>query len=239
MFPRVRLPAVFQTRSAAAALLLGAGLCLTAAPGGALAQAATPQAAAPSGNPTRGMGPLSADDRAIVKRAEEYLNGIQTMEARFTQVDSANKRATGKIYLSRPGRMRFEYDPPGPVLIVANGRHLIHYDRDLKTASYINQRDTPAWFLLSPKIEMQGDVTVTEVARREDRILITLIKTSEPNQGAVTLVFSENPMRLEQWAVSDAQGVVTYVTLRDATFGTPIANERFVFDEPVWTDRPR
>ena len=237
MSPNVRLPAIFRRGGLSALLFLGAGLTLTTPLGtGAFAQAAPAQAGTSA---THSMGPLTADDRAVVKRAEEYLNDIQTMEARFTQFDSADKRATGKIYLSRPGRMRFEYDPPVPVLIVANGRHLIHYDRDLKTASYINQRDTPAWFLLSPKIEMQGDVTVTEVARRENRILITLIKTSEPNQGAVTLVFSENPMRLEQWAVSDAQGIVTYVTLRDATFGAPIASERFVFDEPVWTDRPR
>jgi len=239
MFPSARLPNVLPTvpriRGVATALLVGAGLCLTAAPG----NGASAQTAAKAGAAMRNMAPLSAEDRAIVKRAEEYLNGIQTMEARFTQVDSANKRATGMIYLSRPGRMRFQYDPPVPVLIVANGRHLIHYDRDLKTASYINQRDTPAWFLLSPKIEMQGDVTVTEVKRRDDRVLITLIKTSEPNQGTVTLVFSENPMRLEQWAVSDAQGVVTYVTLRDAKFGVPIDDARFVFDEPVWTDRPR
>lgn len=187
----------------------------------------------------RAMAPLTAEDRDLVKRAEVYLNGIDTMEGRFSQVDSANKRATGAIYLSRPGRLRFEYDAPVPVLIVANGRHLIHYDRDLKTASYINQRDTPAWFLLSPKIEMQGDVTVTDVRRRDGKVLITLIKTSEPNQGSVTLAFSEDPMRLEQWAVSDAQGIVTYVTLQDAKFGTKIADSRFVFNEPVWTDKQR
>src|SRR3546814_9698952 len=92
----------------------------------------------------RGMQPLSPEDRAVVERFEAYLNSIDALEARFSQVDSQNKRATGKIYLSRPGKLRFEYDPPVPVLIVANGRFLIHYDRELKTASYINQRDTPA-----------------------------------------------------------------------------------------------
>lgn len=238
MFPSVRLHRPTRIRGFASALVLAAGLTAGALPASAPASAQT--ATAKPGEAARGgMAPLSAEDRALVKQAETYLNGVETMEAQFTQVDSANKRATGKIYLARPGRMRFEYDPPVPVLIVANGRHLIHYDRDLKTASYINQRDTPAWFLLSPKIELQGDVTVTDVRRREGRVLISIIKTSEPNQGTVTLVFDENPMRLAQWAVSDAQGVVTYVTLRDPKFGTKIEDSRFEFNEPVWSDRPR
>lgn len=195
------------------------------------------QATAQRSEAGRGMRPLSAEDRAVVKRVEDYLNSIDTLEARFSQVDSQNTRATGKIYLSRPGRLRFEYDPPVPVLIVANGRFLIHYDRDLKTASYINQRDTPAWFLLSPTVELRGDVTVTDVQRQDGKALVTIIKTSEPDQGRVTLVLEENPMRLVQWAVSDAQGVVTYVSLQDAEFGKPIDTERFQFDEPVWTDQ--
>ncbi len=181
--------------------------------------------------------PLSSDDRAILKRVQDYLNSIDTLEARFTQVDSTNKKASGRIYLSRPGKLRFEYDPPVPVLIVTDGRFLIHYDRDLKTASRISQRDTPAWFLLSPTVELQGDVTVTEVSRSKDKVLITLVKTSEPGQGRVTLVLNEDPMQLEQWAVTDAQGIVTYVTLEDAEFGKSIASSRFTFNEPVWTDK--
>lgn len=181
--------------------------------------------------------PLSPDDRAILKRVQDYLNSIETLEARFTQVDSTNKKASGRIYLSRPGKLRFEYDPPVPVLIVTDGRFLIHYDRDLKTASRISQRDTPAWFLLSPTVELQGDVTVTEVNRSKDKVLVTLVKTSEPGQGRVTLVLNEDPMQLEQWAVTDAQGIVTYVTLEDAEFGKPIDSSRFTFNEPVWTDK--
>ena len=61
---------------------------------------------------------------AALQRVEDYLNSISTLNARFQQVDSNNKRASGRIYIQKPGKLRFEYDPPTPVLIVANGRHL-------------------------------------------------------------------------------------------------------------------
>ncbi|MFN4087709.1 MAG: LolA family protein [Alphaproteobacteria bacterium] len=222
-----RLPLRLALSAALSAMLLAAAPALV--PDGAAVAQNAPAA--------RTMPPLSGEDRDAVKRVEAYLNDVQTMEARFSQIDSNNVHATGKIYLSRPGRLRFEYDPPVPVLIVANGRQLIHYDRDLKTASYINQRDTPAWFLLSPTVEFQGDVTVTEVQRRDGKLLVSLIKTAEPNQGMVTLILDEDPMRLDQWAVADAQGIVTYVMLEEPKFGTSISAERFRFDEPVWSDR--
>lgn len=182
---------------------------------------------------------LTPGDQNALQRVEDYLNSITTLSARFQQADSAGKRASGHLYIQRPGKLRFEYDPPTPVLIVANGRFLIHYDRSLKTASYIDQKATPAWFLLAPRVELGGDVTVTDVTRRDGRLLVTLVKTRDPGQGKVTLIFDESPMRLEQWAVTDAQGVVTHVMLDEVEVGGRIDPKLFEFNEPTWDGRNR
>src|SRR5690554_5782401 len=72
----------------------------------------------------QGVAELTPGDQDTIQRVEDYLNSIKTLDARFQQVDSNNKRASGRIYIQKPGKLRFEYDPPTPVLIVANGRHL-------------------------------------------------------------------------------------------------------------------
>lgn len=180
---------------------------------------------------------LSSADQASVRKVEEYMNSITTLSARFEQVDSAGKRATGRLFIAKPGKLRFEYDPPVPVLIVANGHFLIHYDRALKAASYIAQETTPAWFLIGNRIQFSGDITITDLRRRDDKLLVTLVKTREPGQGTVTLIFDENPIRLDQWSVTDPQGVVTHVTLNNVLVGGYVDPKLFEFNEPTW-DKP-
>lgn len=213
-----------------------AALGILTAAGAAAAQ--NGPAPAPAGTSVRAA-QLTPGDQNALQRVEDYLNAITTLSARFEQVDSTGKRASGRFYIQRPGKLRFEYDPPTPVLIVANGRFLIHYDRSLKTASYIDQKSTPAWFLLAPRAELKGDVTVTDVTRRDGRLLVTLVKTRDPGQGRVTLIFDESPMRLEQWAVTDAQGVVTHVMLDEVEAGGRIDPKLFEFNEPTWDGRNR
>ena len=177
---------------------------------------------------------VSPQEQASMRKIEDYLNSVTTLSARFEQVDSAGKRATGRFFISKPGKLRFEYDPPVPVLIVTNGHFLIHYDRALKTASYISQETTPAWFLTTPRIQLSGDITVTDMTRRDGKLLLSIVKTREPGQGKVTLIFDEDPIRLEQWAVTDPQGVVTHVTLNNVLVGGPVDPKLFEFNEPTW-----
>ncbi len=203
--------------------------------------AAQPVAAqdAPSGRsrPKVEAAPMTPEDREAVRKVEDYLNSLTTLSARFEQSDSAGKTASGLIYLAKPGKLRFEYDPPVPVLIVANGRFLIHYDKSLKTASYIPQDRTPAWFLVTPRVRLSGEVTVTDIGRRDGKLLLTLVKTLEPGQGKVTLVFDQDPIRLDQWEVTDPQGIVTHVVLKDVLTGGSIDSELFEFNEPTWDQR--
>ena len=108
---------------------------------------------------------LTADQKADVERVQAYLNGIRTLSSRFEQYSGDGGSASGQLWLARPGRMRFEYDPPVPVLLVANGKNIFYYDKELEQVSELRVEDTPAGFLLRDQITLSGDVTGTRPSR--------------------------------------------------------------------------
>jgi outer membrane lipoprotein-sorting protein len=196
-----------------AVLLLGVPAPLTAAP---------PQAAR-----------LSSADQALVGRIEAYFNGVRTMRARFLQSASTGQTAEGSVALQRPGRMRIEYDPPMPVLIVADGTWLIYHDRGLNQISYLPLGSTPAGILVEDRIDLDGGgLTIVDFARAAGVVRITVVRTQSPADGSLTLAFSESPLELKQWRVVDAQGVATTVSLFEIETGMKLDPELFRFIDP-------
>jgi outer membrane lipoprotein-sorting protein len=176
---------------------------------------------------------LGAEDQAELARIEAYLNGIRTVQSGFLQHSSNGQRAEGQLYLSRPGKLRVEYQPPVPVLVVADGTFLIYYDRNLEQVSYIPLASTPASVLLDKHISLfDGALTVTGFERGDDRTLVSLVRTDNPGEGSITLVFSENPLALQQWSVTDAQDIATVVSLVDPRFDVELDRRLFVFQDP-------
>jgi outer membrane lipoprotein-sorting protein len=175
---------------------------------------------------------LSPQDQTDLQRVQQYLNGIRTLTARFQQFSQGGGTAEGTLYLARPGHMRFEYDPPNPVLLLANGTWVIYFDKQLQQTTYLPIGSTPAWFLLRNNIALGGDVTVTRFERGPGVIRVSLVETNEPGNGTVTLTFSDHPLELKQWAVTDPQGKVTTVALYDERVGNPIDPNLFVFNDP-------
>jgi outer membrane lipoprotein-sorting protein len=210
-------------------MVLAVSLTLTASPqtGTAADVAATPPDAA-----------HSAANQADIARVQEFLGAITTMTANFLQISPNGSEATGKLYVKRPGRLRFEYDPPVPILIIANGVWFIYYDREMLNATYISQDSTPAWFLVSDDLQLDGEITVTDVTRGPATLRVTLIKTEDPDAGSVTLVFSDDPLELRQWLVLDAKGQETRVSLFDWKAGGDLIPSLFQFNEPLWEDQP-
>lgn len=176
--------------------------------------------------------PILPTDRADISRVESYLSGLRTMRARLLQMGPDGSTAEGTFYLSRPGKLRVEYDPPTPVLLISNGGHLIHYDSSLESVSYIPLDSTPVGILVREKVELSGEVTVTDVEHAPNALYITLIQTKDPRAGSLTLVFSEQPFALARWGVVDGQGNRTQVALYDATYGLPLEDHLFRFADP-------
>ncbi|WP_242442649.1 outer membrane lipoprotein carrier protein LolA [Magnetospirillum sp. 15-1] len=180
--------------------------------------------------------PLSAQDRADIARAEEYLNGVTTLKARFLQVSPNGSSVEGDAYLSRPGKLRLQYDPPSPLLVVADGSFLIVHDSQLGEPSYIPLGSTPAGILVRPGVKLDGgDVTVTRVTRLPGVVRISVVEADDPAAGEITLVFSDKPFALRQWQVKDAQHQVTTVSLYQAQSGLTLDGKLFEFKNPKFT----
>ena len=150
--------------------------------------------------------PLSALSR--------YLTDLGTVETTFTQVAGDGSLATGKLYIQRPGRMRFEYDPPNNALVIAGGGSLAIFDpvSDGVPTQYPLNR-TPLHLILAREVDLArsnmvvdhtGDATATRVVAQDPE---------RPELGTIELVFSSDPVELRQWIITDQDGGVTTVIL--------------------------
>jgi outer membrane lipoprotein-sorting protein len=182
---------------------------------------------------------LSEAAREPVARVEAYLNSIDTLRSSFVQINPDGGQVTGELYYARPDRMRLEYDPPSGIVIVADEWQVLYHDRRLKQESHLLTGQTPLGFLLSEEIELDGDVTVTNVEDAGGELRITLVRTDEPSQGSITLVFAEQPLELRRWTVVDAQGLPTHVVLDGVETGVPLDEELFVFRNNRFDPRRR
>lgn len=176
---------------------------------------------------------LSAQDKADITRIADYLNGVTTLEARFLQATSTGEFSEGKLAIHRPGRLRIEYDPPVPVLIVANRGWLIYYDKQLEQVSHVRLESTPAGLLVRDNIDLlSGELVITGFAHESQALRLTLVRASDPLEGSLTLVLADKPLELKKWLVTDAQGVTTTISLLATRFGGALDPKLFEFQDP-------
>ena len=171
-------------------------------------------------------------DRTDLARIETYLDSLRTLKAHFLQVAPNGAISQGTVWLERPGRMRFQYDPPSPLLLVAGHGLVVFHDKSLNQTSNIPLGQTPLGILLADHVRLQGDVTVTAMQRLPGQIQVSLIRTASPGDGTLTLVFADNPLTLRQWTVLDAQRQETRVTLYNAETGGQFDPKLFEFIDP-------
>jgi len=174
-------------------------------------------------------GPLAFDgesDAAVAQRFVDYLEQTTTLIGDFTQIAPSGAISTGRIYLRRPGFLRFEYDPPDPLLIVANGGLVYVYDDALETTDSYPLRKTPLKFLLSKKLNFD-ETSVVGVDRGVNNVAITLASKKDDTEGELTIIVKAPEMTLIRWIVRDLQGGITVVTLDNVVAGERLANRLF------------
>jgi outer membrane lipoprotein-sorting protein len=176
--------------------------------------------------------PTTPQDQADIAQVEAYLNGIHTMQARFLQVDANGNSIGGNVWMQRPGRMRFEYDPPDRMLLVAGHGLLVYYDPAVRQTSNLFLSSTPLGLLLQDNLKLAGSVTVTGIARGTGQLQITLVRTKNPSDGTITLIFATDPLTLRSWIIRDAQGRQTQISLYDMKFGGTFKQSMFTFVGP-------
>jgi outer membrane lipoprotein-sorting protein len=179
----------------------------------ALALAAIP-AAAPAQTSTLA---LPKADLVLVDKAQTYLQHLTQAQGRFTQINPRGSVSTGALYLKRPGKARFTYDPPSGLLVVADGKSVSVWDSRLETFDQAPLYATPLGILLGRYIRLDQDVVVSRVDRFADGFALTArnLTAREHADGYITLVFGDNPMVLRGWTVVDGQGQATKVTISE------------------------
>ena len=184
-----------------ALIAAGFGLALLGLTGPSAAGAAPPNA------------PLSADDKALADRAAAYLQSLGEMKGRFDQIDYRGGLSHGDIYLKRPGKARFAYDPPYSLLVISDGANVMVSDPRLKAANRYLLAMTPLSILLAKQVRLDRGVAVTRVDHFTDGFAITARDAHHRSQGEITLTFADNPMALREWKMTDAQGRITDIRL--------------------------
>jgi outer membrane lipoprotein-sorting protein len=175
---------------------------------------AKPTPAPPSSPVASDKAPLTAQD--VIAKADAYLDGARVMTADFVQVGPDGTRTDGNLYIARPGRMLFRYNPPSPLEIVADGRSVAVRDQNLGTQDLYFIAQTPLKFLLSDHIDLAKDTTVKRVNLDDKSAMIEIEdKATFGGKSDITLVFDPESFALKQWTVLDPQGFQTVVTLFD------------------------
>lgn len=168
-----------------------------------------------------------------VAEVERYFNNLRTLQARFVQSNPGGTVVQGTLSVRRPGRMRFEYDPPSQLKIVADGNQVTMWD--------IANRDFGQWpigwtaasFLVKEPMVLQGgDLTVEKVERADGMLQLTISQARKPQEGKIIVRLGENPMVLRGWTIIDNRGQRVDVSLNGLQTGVQLADSLFKFDGP-------
>lgn len=174
----------------------------------------------------------AAAGQADLQKIEDYLNGLQSLQANFVQMASNGGTAEGKIYISKPSKIRMEYTAPDSILIVGNGDYIIYHDKELDQITNIDYKDIPATMILTQKISFDGDnLKVVDFYKDSGQVAVTVETPKTPSVKPITLIFEQEPFRLKQWKVIDPQNIEITVSLFDVEEDTTIGNEMFKFDK--------
>lgn len=189
-------------------------------------------AAAPLAGPALAQNALPAADQALVDRAVAYLEGLTEAKGRFLQTDARGRATTGALYLKRPGKARFDYDPPSGLLVVSDGGVVSVQDTRLKTFDAYPLSVTPLSLFLAKTIRLDRGVAVTRVTRMADGFSVTARDGKKETAGTITLTFTDAPLALAGWTVTDAQSRPTRVQLVDLKRTTGLHKSLFVLKDP-------
>lgn len=167
-------------------------------------------------------------DRIPLDEISRYFNGFTTAEGEFTQINPDGSLATGRIFIRRPGRVRFEYDPPEESLVMAGGGQVAIFDgRSNQGPSQYPLSKTPLNLILERNVDFSNRNMV--VGHTDDGTTTTVIAQDpdNPQYGSIRLVFSAGPTELRQWVIRDDTGAETTVILGNMRFGEDLSARLF------------
>ena len=156
---------------------------------------------------------LTAEERAQIEEINRFLNSFRTLKGDFTQVSPRGRVSTGKVFIAKPGRMRFEYTPPHPLVIVSDGTWVAIRNNAKDKVDYYPLSKTPLKLVLADRVDLLRDARVQRVENRDGYVLVTLQAQDKGVPGSLLLIYDPQARVLKQWTVIDPQGRRTTITL--------------------------
>lgn len=196
-----------------------------------LAAAATIATGAGQPPPARPI-EFSETDRADLDKVSAYLNGIRSLEGAFVQIGPNGQMDQGRFYLVKPGKLRFEYQPPSPLLIVSDGRTFAVFNKKLKTVDRYPTSSVPLDVILGDHVDLKKDSSILKLQRTPNTLVVEARTAKNRNKANIAITFTYPGLELRQWTVIDDQGLPTTVALRDLTPGTSPDPSLFVLRDP-------
>jgi outer membrane lipoprotein-sorting protein len=184
---------------------------------------------------TPGNNSFDFDIASVVTRANSALNSMNTLSADFVQSNSFGQHATGRLFLLKPGRLRFEYAAPSTLEIIADGTSVAIRNKRLNTQDVYFIRQTPLKFLLKPSINLAQDVKVMGVTFDAEHTIVKVEdKSTFGGASKIELFFRSSDFLLSQWIITDPQGGETKVKLSNLDQSKRLDRSLFVisFDRP-------
>lgn len=172
--------------------------------------------------------PLKPQDLADLAKVTAYLNAITSLKSSFVQVGPNGELDQGVVYARKPGRLRFEYAPPSPYLIVSDGVTIAVANSKLRTVDRYPLIENPLNIILKENIDLTKDPRITAVERQAGALRVTATEKSGPLKGQVTLIFRYPSIEIAQWIITDAQGLQTMIALKGPQTEVQLSPELFV-----------
>jgi outer membrane lipoprotein-sorting protein len=186
-----------------------------------------PSALIPSSWAARYPGTFNETETAELNKISAYLNSIHTLKSNFVQLGPQGELAQGEFDLAKPGRLRFAYNPPSPILIVATGGEIYVKNAQLNTVDRTSLSDTPLDLLLNQDVDLRHDPVITGIEQQPGALIVHARAATTKSQSNITLVFSYPAIELRQWMVKDNQGGVTTVALTGLQTGVALPDALF------------
>lgn len=201
--------------------------------GAALAQAPVPPPGLPQAPPALASPAATVDTAAITEKAAQALTAVKTAQGEFTQIDERGEKKTGKFYISRPGKVRFEYTAPEPMFIVSDG--VTVSSEEPKRASYTAGplASTPLHLFLRSNVDLRREGSVTNVTSNGGSYFVTLVDKSGEAQGKMTLEFRVSDFELLGWTITDGGGQHTRVALSGTQKNVALNPALFIVKDPA------
>jgi outer membrane lipoprotein-sorting protein len=182
---------------------------------------------------------LTNEQAAAVQKISDFLNSYQDLQGDFTQVGPKGNVSKGVLYISKPGKMRFEYAPPNPMIIVSDGSWVTIKNRAKEKFDEYPLSQTPLRFVVSDKVNLLKDAEIMNIEQADGLTSITFEDRKNTVPGQLVLVYDESRKELQQWIIIDGKGRRTTVSLDNLVAGEPNDPKLFKIERKRMGDRKK